>query len=85
MEANGQLGKPKPVHRIAFFSRLDERKGIKLFVEAVSLLPHHKRPDFEVCHPDTLHALPAWLVHGSAQINVLDVQRIARSSTFALV
>ena len=51
MEANGQLGKPKPVHKIAFFSRLDERKGIKLFVEAVSLLPHHKRPDFEVCLP----------------------------------
>ena len=48
MEATGELGKPKPVHRIAFFSRLDERKGIKLFVEAVSLLPHHKRPDFEV-------------------------------------
>ena len=47
MEANGELGKPKPVHRIAFFSRLDERKGIKLFVEAVSLLPHHKRPNFE--------------------------------------
>ena len=48
MEAKGELGRPKPVHRIAFFSRLDERKGIKLFVEAVSLLPHHKRPNFEV-------------------------------------
>lgn len=26
----------KPVWRLAFFSRLEERKGLKLFVEAVS-------------------------------------------------
>ena len=38
----------KKVWRIAFFSRLDERKGIKIFVDAVSMLPRAKRPEFEV-------------------------------------
>lgn len=32
------MGKEKPVWRLAFFSRLEERKGIKLFVDAVSAL-----------------------------------------------
>ena len=49
--ATGDKAVKKPVHRIAFFSRLDERKGIKLFVEAVALLPRAKRPNFEVGGP----------------------------------
>lgn len=32
------MGKVKPIWRLAFFSRLEERKGIKLFVDAVSAL-----------------------------------------------
>ena len=32
------MGKEKPVWRLAFFSRLEERKGIKLFVDAVGSL-----------------------------------------------
>ncbi len=32
------MGKEKPIWRLAFFSRLEERKGIKLFVDAVSAL-----------------------------------------------
>ena len=32
------MGKEKKVWRLAFFSRLEERKGIKLFVDAVSSL-----------------------------------------------
>ena len=32
------MGKEKPIWRLAFFSRLEERKGIKLFVDAVSSL-----------------------------------------------
>jgi hypothetical protein len=31
-------GEEKPVWRLAFFSRLEQRKGLKLFVEAVSRL-----------------------------------------------
>lgn len=38
----------KQVWRIAFFSRLEERKGIKLFVDAVNLLDTAKFPRFEV-------------------------------------
>ena len=36
--------------RLAFFGRLEERKGIKLFVDAVDRLPSNitSRPDFEV-------------------------------------
>ena len=33
-----QAGAEKPVWRLAFFSRLEERKGLKLFVEAVGAL-----------------------------------------------
>ena len=33
-----QAGAEKPVWRLAFFSRLEERKGLKLFVEAVTAL-----------------------------------------------
>lgn len=33
-----QAGAEKPVWRLAFFSRLEERKGLKLFVEAVAAL-----------------------------------------------
>ena len=32
------MGREKPIWRLAFFSRLEERKGIKLFVDAVSAL-----------------------------------------------
>ncbi|KAK9821580.1 hypothetical protein WJX81_008053 [Elliptochloris bilobata] len=34
------VGSEKPVWRLAFFSRLEERKGLKLFVEAVATLDH---------------------------------------------
>lgn len=33
----------KPVWRVAFFGRLEERKGIKLFVDAVERLPAEVR------------------------------------------
>jgi glycosyltransferase involved in cell wall biosynthesis len=33
----------KPVWRVAFFGRLEERKGIKLFVDAVERLPTEAR------------------------------------------
>ena len=33
----------KPVWRVAFFGRLEERKGIKLFVDAVERLPAEAR------------------------------------------
>jgi hypothetical protein len=36
--AEPQAGDEKPVWRLAFFSRLEERKGLKLFVEAVAAL-----------------------------------------------
>ena len=42
------MGKEKPVWRVAFFSRLEERKGIKLFVDAVSSLNVTNIPNFEV-------------------------------------
>ncbi len=35
VEAASHVGESKPVWRVAFFSRLEERKGLKLFVEAV--------------------------------------------------
>lgn len=35
-----QEAEEKPVWRLAFFSRLEERKGLKLFVEAVAALDH---------------------------------------------
>ncbi|CAL8463815.1 g3349 [Coccomyxa elongata] len=39
----------KPVWRVAFFGRLEERKGIKLFVDAVQRLPKEilEKPEFE--------------------------------------
>ena len=43
------MGKDKPIWRLAFFSRLEERKGIKLFVDAVSALNVTGLPNFEVC------------------------------------
>lgn len=43
------MGKEKPIWRLAFFSRLEERKGIKLFVEAVSAL-NVTDEKFEVTH-----------------------------------
>jgi hypothetical protein len=38
VEAGSHVGESKPVWRLAFFSRLEERKGLKLFVEAVGRL-----------------------------------------------
>lgn len=38
MEPASHAGSRKPVWRLAFFSRLEERKGVKLFVEAVDKL-----------------------------------------------
>lgn len=35
-----EAGEERPVWRLAFFSRLEQRKGIKLFVDAVSHLNH---------------------------------------------
>ena len=39
----------KPVWRVVFFGRLEARKGIKLFVDAVERLPKEilERPEFE--------------------------------------
>ncbi len=39
----------KPVWRVAFFGRLEERKGIKLFVDAVQVLLRR------TCWPCTSH------------------------------
>lgn len=47
------MGKEKPVWRLAFFSRLEERKGIKLFVDAVSAL-NVTNDRFEVGAPSCL-------------------------------
>lgn len=38
VEAASHAGERKPVWRLAFFSRLEERKGIKLFVETIDKL-----------------------------------------------
>ena len=48
------MGKEKPVWRVAFFSRLEERKGIKLFVDAISALNVSAIPNFEVRTPFAL-------------------------------
>jgi glycosyltransferase involved in cell wall biosynthesis len=48
------MGKEKPIWRLAFFSRLEERKGIKLFVEAVSSL-NVTNEKFEVRIHDSDH------------------------------
>lgn len=42
------MGKEKPIWRLAFFSRLEERKGIKFFVDAISQLDVSNIPNFEV-------------------------------------
>lgn len=42
------MGKEKEVWRVAFFSRLEERKGIKLFTDAVAALNVSGLPKFEV-------------------------------------
>ncbi|KAK9805857.1 hypothetical protein WJX73_008965 [Symbiochloris irregularis] len=42
------MGQEKEVWRVAFFSRLEERKGIKLFTEAVANLNVSGLPRFEV-------------------------------------
>ena len=44
------MGKEKPVWRLAFFSRLEERKGIKLFVDAVSSLNTTGLDNIEATH-----------------------------------
>lgn len=44
------MGKEKPIWRLAFFSRLEERKGIKLFVDAINQLDVSGIPNFEVRH-----------------------------------
>ena len=38
MPLSQMMGQDKPIWRLAFFSRLEERKGIKLFVDAVGSL-----------------------------------------------
>ncbi len=46
-------GEVKPVWRLAFFSRLEQRKGLKLFVDAVSRLDPkklNKKCAFHFCH-----------------------------------
>lgn len=52
---NSSAAAIKPVWRIAFFSRLEERKGIKQFVEAISQLNVSHIPNFEVCRPRHPH------------------------------
>ena len=42
------MGREKPVWRLAFFSRLEERKGIKFFVDAINQLDVSHIPNFEV-------------------------------------
>ena len=42
------MGQEKRVWRLAFFGRMEERKGIKLFVDAVSALNVSGLPNFEV-------------------------------------
>lgn len=42
------MGKELPIWRLAFFSRLEERKGIKLFVDAVSQIKAPDMDKFEV-------------------------------------
>lgn len=42
------MGKDKPIWRLAFFSRLEERKGIKFFVDAINHLNVSHIPNFEV-------------------------------------
>lgn len=48
-DCGGQgMGKELPIWRLAFFSRLEERKGIKLFVDAVSQIKAPDMDKFEV-------------------------------------
>ena len=54
------MGKEKPIWRLAFFSRLEERKGIKLFVDAVSSL-NVTDEKFEVIEKPVLD--PAAAIH----------------------
>ena len=57
------MGKEKPVWRLAFFSRLEERKGIKLFVDAVGSL-NVTSDRFEVrdrAAPHPLRQLCRWM------------------------
>lgn len=53
------MGKEKPVWRLAFFSRLEERKGIKLFVDAVTNLNTSGVQNFEVQYTCILGMAPA--------------------------
>ena len=50
VEAASHVGETKPVWRLAFFSRLEERKGLKLFVEAVGKIAE-KAPADQRCPP----------------------------------
>lgn len=69
----------KPVWRVAFFGRLEERKGIKLFVDAVqvSLAPVLAASLQAFCPADARNYVPLFdmkrhfkgLRHGSARIN----------------
>ena len=58
------MGRDKPIWRLAFFSRLEERKGIKLFVDAINQLDVSHIPNFEV-RPLAAHA-PSALWHSAA-------------------
>ena len=57
------MGKDKPIWRLAFFSRLEERKGIKLFVDAVAALNVSGLPNFEVRSCSLFSALWAPTLH----------------------
>ena len=59
------MGKEKPIWRLAFFSRLEERKGIKLFVDAVSSL-NVTDEKFEVSALQQQWPAVAALVHAAA-------------------
>lgn len=60
VEAASHVGESKPVWRLAFFSRLEERKGLKLFVEAVRRIAE-KAPTDKRCSP--LALIPYHPVH----------------------
>ena len=61
VEAASHVGETKPVWRLAFFSRLEERKGLKLFVEAVGKIAENAPADQRCDTPLTSPPLPLGL------------------------
>ena len=69
----------KPVWRVAFFGRLEERKGIKLFVDAVQVRAHAamclelpNKTVFLLClqsNRQRVHGPPTLLTHKSLTLN----------------